>query len=178
MFDLKRPSQVRDRRSSLPVIALAVVLGLLIGTAAMSLASHNAVQTTSVAAPIPATSTPSGAQWITDPESHSTARETVVAPSVDDGRGARVVLGPPPPPSEFGDGTFTVWTDVSPGTYQSAQAAVNAPLCTWQRFSGLNGSLDELIASGAPERGRQTVVISPTDQLFHSQACGRWEKVS
>jgi hypothetical protein len=176
VLELKTRTRRHTRRRALPTIALAVALGLLIGMAAMRIVVDQPVQIT--AATTPPAPIPGPGQWITDPEAHSARGETLVAPPAGDGHPGAVLLGPPPPRSKFGDGTFTVWTDISPGTYRSTPGPSVGPPCSWQRLSGFTGSAEEVIASGVAAGDVQTVVISPTDQMFHSQACTHWERIN
>ncbi|MCV7229080.1 hypothetical protein [Mycolicibacterium komossense] len=176
MLELKTRTRRHTPRRALPTIALAVALGLLIGMAVMRIVIDQPIQIT--AATTPPSPVPGPGQWITDPEAHSAHNEILVAPPAGDAQPGQVLPGPPPPPSEFGDGTFTVWTDISPGTYRSTPAPSGGSPCTWQRLSGFTGAADEVIASGVAAGDVQTVVISPTDQMFHSQACTLWQRVN
>ncbi|WP_259678334.1 hypothetical protein [Arthrobacter oryzae] len=71
-----------------------------------------------------------------------------------------------------GDGTWTVGTDIEPGTYRAA-AAVGST-CYWGIYrSGSNG--DDIIQNDIPGGGRPVVNLS-AGQDFNSTRCGKWEK--
>lgn len=71
-----------------------------------------------------------------------------------------------------GDGTWTVGTDVEPGTYRAA-AAVGST-CYWGIYrSGSNGG--DIIENDIPGGGRPVVTLS-AGQDFNSTRCGKWEK--
>ncbi|QDG63307.1 hypothetical protein [Pseudarthrobacter sp. NIBRBAC000502771] len=71
-----------------------------------------------------------------------------------------------------GDGTWTVGSDIEPGTYRAA-AAVGST-CYWGIYqSGTNGS--KIIENDIPGGGRPVVTLSP-GQDFNSTRCGKWEK--
>ncbi|MDT0168864.1 MULTISPECIES: hypothetical protein [Micrococcaceae] len=71
-----------------------------------------------------------------------------------------------------GDGTWTVGTDIEPGTYRAA-AAVGST-CYWGIYrSGSNGS--DIIENDIPGGGRPVVTLS-AGQDFNSTRCGKWEK--
>jgi len=74
--------------------------------------------------------------------------------------------------STVGDGTWTVGSDIEPGTYR-AVAAVGST-CYWGIYqSGTNGS--KIIENDIPGGGRPVVTLSP-GQDFNSTRCGKWEK--
>ena len=71
-----------------------------------------------------------------------------------------------------GDGTWTVGTDIEPGTYRAA-AAVGST-CYWGIYrSGSNGG--DIIENDIPGGGRPVVTLS-AGQDFNSTRCGKWEK--
>lgn len=71
-----------------------------------------------------------------------------------------------------GDGTWTVGSDIEPGTYRAA-AAVGST-CYWGIYrSGSNGG--DIIENDIPGGGRPVVTLSP-GQDFNSTRCGKWEK--
>ena len=71
-----------------------------------------------------------------------------------------------------GDGTWTVGTDIAPGTYRAA-AAVGST-CYWGIYrSGSNGS--DIIENDIPGGGRPVVTLS-AGQDFNSTRCGDWVK--
>lgn len=72
----------------------------------------------------------------------------------------------------IGDGTWTVGTDIAPGTYRAA-AAVGST-CYWGIYeTGSNGS--NIIENDLPGGGRPTVMLS-AGQDFKSSRCGDWVK--
>jgi hypothetical protein len=72
----------------------------------------------------------------------------------------------------IGDGTWTVGTDIEPGTYRAA-AAVGST-CYWGIYrSGSNGG--DIIENDIPGGGRPVVTLS-AGQDFNSTRCGKWEK--
>ncbi|WP_306969229.1 hypothetical protein [Arthrobacter oryzae] len=71
-----------------------------------------------------------------------------------------------------GDGTWTVGTDIEPGTYRAAGAVGST--CYWGIYrSGSNGS--DIIENDIPGGGRPVVALS-VGQDFNSTRCGKWEK--
>lgn len=70
------------------------------------------------------------------------------------------------------DGTWTVGTNVSPGTYTTAADVGSS--CYWGIYrSGSNG--DDILQNDLPGGGRPTVTLSE-GQDFKSSRCGKWEK--
>jgi hypothetical protein len=70
------------------------------------------------------------------------------------------------------DGTWTVGTDIAPGTYR-ATADVGSS-CYWGVYAtGSNGS--NIIDNDLPGGGRPSVALS-AGQDFKSSRCGKWEK--
>jgi hypothetical protein len=67
------------------------------------------------------------------------------------------------------DGTFTVGTDIAPGTYSTAGAVANGT-CYWKR-TGSDGNLIDNAMSKKP----QVVRIEPTDKAFKTDGCQPWE---
>ncbi|MCZ2826015.1 MULTISPECIES: hypothetical protein [unclassified Modestobacter] len=74
-----------------------------------------------------------------------------------------------PQPPGFGDGTYLVGTDISPGRYR----ADGARSCSWQRLSDLTGDYDAVLAWEFPD-GQAYVDVLPTDVAFATDDCGRW----
>ncbi|MGO4591565.1 hypothetical protein [Paenarthrobacter sp. 2TAF44] len=71
-----------------------------------------------------------------------------------------------------GDGTWTVGTDIEPGTYRAA--AEVGSTCYWGIYrSGSNGN--DIIENDIPGGGRPVVTLS-AGQDFNSTRCGKWEK--
>ena len=73
--------------------------------------------------------------------------------------------------NSFTTGTFTVGTDIQPGTYQTP----GTDRCYYARLSGTGGQLGDIIANGNP-RGQAIVTIEAGDKAFNSQGCGTWTK--
>jgi hypothetical protein len=79
---------------------------------------------------------------------------------------------PPPPPgpkTSFGDGTYAVGTDITPGVYQSA-GPVGDGVCYWKRSNG-----DGIVANAMTKKP-QTVQIEAGDTAFTSSKCQDWQK--
>ncbi len=76
---------------------------------------------------------------------------------------------PPGPKTSFGDGTFTVGTDIVPGVYQSA-GPVEGGVCYWKR------SNNEGTVANAMTKKPQTVQIDAGDTTFKSSECQEWQK--
>ena len=79
---------------------------------------------------------------------------------------------PPPPPgpkTTFGNGTYTVGTDITPGVYQSA-GPVDDGACYWKRVNG-----DGIVANAMTKKA-QTVQIEAGDTAFTSSECQDWQK--
>lgn len=71
-----------------------------------------------------------------------------------------------------GDGTWTVGTDIKPGTYRATDNVGST--CYWGIYrSGSNG--DDIIENDIPGGGRPVVTLSP-GQDFKSTRCGTWLK--
>ncbi len=72
----------------------------------------------------------------------------------------------------IGDGTWTVGTDIEPGTYRAAADVGSS--CYWGIYAtGSNGS--NIIDNDLPGGGRPSVALS-AGQDFKSSRCGKWEK--
>lgn len=76
----------------------------------------------------------------------------------------------PSPTSSFGDGTYFVGTEVSPGIWRNTDSSDS---CYWARLSGFGGTLDEINANEFADVGL-VVEISATDVGFTSSRCGNW----
>ncbi|MDR7166126.1 hypothetical protein J2X12_004180 [Pseudarthrobacter oxydans] len=71
-----------------------------------------------------------------------------------------------------GDGTWTVGTDIEPGTYRAAADVGSS--CYWGIYAtGSNGS--NIIDNDLPGGGRPSVALN-SGQDFKSSRCGKWEK--
>ena len=74
----------------------------------------------------------------------------------------------------FGDGTWTVGSNIQPGTYRSSETGNS---CYWQRLSGLSGEFDDIIANGVTD-AIWVVEIAPTDAGFSTERCGTWTEAT
>jgi hypothetical protein len=75
---------------------------------------------------------------------------------------------PPGPKTSFGNGTYTVGTDIMPGVYQSA-GPTEGNACYWKR-SNTEGTV-----ANAMTKKPQTVQIAPGDTSFKSSECQDWQ---
>jgi len=73
---------------------------------------------------------------------------------------------------DFGDGTYLVGVDITPGTWRTTGASG----CYWQRTSNLGGGIDGVIENGLAV-GTTNVMILPSDVGFRTVGCGSWTKV-
>jgi hypothetical protein len=80
--------------------------------------------------------------------------------------------GPPPAPTATinGTGTYTVGTDITPGTYSSAGPVDNGA-CYWKRLSG------DKIVDNAMSKKPQIIQIDATDTSFKTSDCQPWQKI-
>ena len=83
---------------------------------------------------------------------------------------------PPAPPTEpkttiDSDGTYSVGTDIVPGTYRSA-GPVDDGTCYWKRLGGVDGSD---IIDNAMTKKPQVVQIHPGDTAFKTNDCLSWQ---
>lgn len=82
-----------------------------------------------------------------------------------------------PPATSFGDGTYSVGTDIAPGTYHTTGPTANSPMgCYWARSSDNSGNTSSIIANNLGH-GPATVTISPADASFQTDGCNRWTLV-
>ncbi|MGH2797110.1 MAG: hypothetical protein ACRDM0_05400 [Thermoleophilaceae bacterium] len=78
------------------------------------------------------------------------------------------------PDAPFGNGTFIVGTDITPGAWRAAGGST----CYWARLSGFGGStLGDIIANHIGE-GAAVVQIQASDVGFTSSGCGEWTKAN
>ena len=81
---------------------------------------------------------------------------------------------PPPEPMTTIDhaGTYSVGTDIVPGTYGSA-GPVDSGTCYWKRLGGPNGSdiIDNAMSAKA-----HVAQIDPTDTAFKTDGCQPWQE--
>tara|TARA_Y100000768_G_scaffold335727_1_gene277061 strand:+ start:486 stop:986 length:501 start_codon:yes stop_codon:yes gene_type:complete len=79
-------------------------------------------------------------------------------------------------PETFGSGTWEVGVDIEAGTYVSRRdenVSFNNPFCSWERLSGLGGTISETITAGLTD-GNAIVEIEPDDIGFTSIGCEEW----
>ena len=79
-------------------------------------------------------------------------------------------------PKSFGSGTWEVGVDIEAGTYVSRRdenVPFNNPFCSWERLSGLGGTISETITAGLTD-GNAIVDIEPDDVGFTSIGCEEW----
>ena len=76
---------------------------------------------------------------------------------------------PPGPKTSFGNGTYAVGTDITPGVYQSA-GPVDDGACYWKRVNA-----DGIVANAMTKKA-QTVQIEAGDTAFTSSECQDWQK--
>jgi len=77
---------------------------------------------------------------------------------------------PPPAPKQVidADGTYTVGTDILPGTYRS-DGPREGNACYWRRVSG------DKILDSAMTKKPQVVLIEPGDTAFRTDRCQPWQ---
>lgn len=68
------------------------------------------------------------------------------------------------------DGTYTVGTDIAPGTYTSA-GPVGEGTCYWKRMANPDGALIDNAMSKKP----QVVQIEASDKAFKTTGCQPWQ---
>jgi len=79
-------------------------------------------------------------------------------------------------PETFGSGTWEVGVDIEAGTYVSRRdtnVSFSNPFCSWERLSGLGGTISETITAGLTD-GNAIVEIEPDDIGFTSIGCEEW----
>ena len=79
---------------------------------------------------------------------------------------------PPPGPQTTidHDGTYSVGTEIAPGTY-SSPGPVAGGSCYWKRLGP-----DSAIIDSALSLKPQVVAIDPTDKAFKTDGCQPWQK--
>ena len=78
--------------------------------------------------------------------------------------------------ASFGDGTWIVGADITPGTYKTP-GPTNG-VCVWHRLSGFGGTMDEVAGHGASYGGPGVVTITDADKGFMSSGCEGWTLVA
>jgi len=86
--------------------------------------------------------------------------------------------GPPPGPAApttiDEDGTYTVGTEIAPGTYSSPGPVADG-VCYWKRQGGPDGT--EML-DNAMTKKPQIVQILPSDTAFRTSGCQPWAQTS
>lgn len=78
--------------------------------------------------------------------------------------------------SGFGEGMFSVGTDIAPGTYRTSGPAGRLD-CYWERLKDTRGGTDSIIANYLG-RGSSTVTIDKSDAAFQTRWCNPWVKIN
>lgn len=68
----------------------------------------------------------------------------------------------PPPPKQYGEGTYVIGVDIKPGTYHTS----GADICYWARLSSL--STDDIIDNGNTT-GPATIQVRASDKALQIQ---------
>lgn len=121
---------------------------------------------TTPVATIGSVASPSGSSAVSPTQTTIATQNTIAQTTTT----TTTVVGPR---TNFGNGTFRVGADVSPGLYQSYTTGS----CYWERMSGFSGSLSDIIANDNVS-GRAIVEIKPSDVGFKSSRCGAWSPYS
>jgi hypothetical protein len=129
-----------------------------------------------VLAAVVAPKSPSGTTATTAaPTSITDSRTAAATATVASSAVATVVRTPTPTPAptafSFGDGTYTVPTQIAPGTYRTRDKQSGS--CYWTRLSGFGGSLGEILSNDLTS-DPTVVTIVETDKGFQSRGCARF----
>jgi hypothetical protein len=81
----------------------------------------------------------------------------------------------PKPGTIPGNGTFTVGSDIQPGTYKTAGPA--SAICYYARLKDTSGDFSAIINNNTTQ-GPATVTIATTDGAFQTTGCQTWTKVN
>ncbi|MEP6978399.1 MAG: hypothetical protein ABI948_10140 [Thermoleophilia bacterium] len=73
--------------------------------------------------------------------------------------------------TRFGEGTYIVGTDITPGTYRARGSG-----CYWARLRSFGGGLNSIIVNDNTT-GSTIVTISRRDKGFQSSRCGTWTRL-
>jgi hypothetical protein len=144
------------------VALVALIVGVAIGAGSASGTKKNAAATPgpTVTATTTATATASVTRsviHVRTKTAHPIIRK-IVATHVK----TRTVTYTPPPPRQYGEGTYVVGVDIAPGTYRTSGARI----CYWARLSSLNTQdiIDNSLSSGP-----QTIEIFSSDKALQIQ---------
>jgi hypothetical protein len=108
----------------------------------------------------------------------STKDQPIAAASAAAGGAGTQATKPASDPNVIsGDGTFTVGSQVKPGTYRTVVPNDSFD-CYYERLKDASGSFDAIIANNNGSPGSQQIVeIKATDKFFKTDGCGTWTKV-
>jgi hypothetical protein len=149
------PSAPRQRpwwRATWVLLTAVAVVALIVGTSAGASSGKTKTVTKTVAGPTVSVTVPV-VHTVTE-----TARPTVIKTIAT--RTAVVThTYTPPPPKQYGEGTYVVGTDIQPGVYRTSGSGD----CYWARLSSLNTT--DIIDNSASS-GPQTVQVQGGDKAF------------
>ena len=80
------------------------------------------------------------------------------------------------PRTSFGDGSYEVGVDITPGTYRTSGPTAGMPVCSYARLRTAGASYADTSQVLQLENvmGPAVVTIQPSDGGFFSQLCGTW----
>ena len=148
------PPPKKSRAPTVLLVVLLVSMVAIVGCLAMVLARGN----------LDPKATPAQSPAVTS--QHASTRPTATA----------TTKAAPPTPVQFGGGTWTVGSEIKPGTYTTT--AKPGDVCYWERLKTFDGEIDSVIANGnigSGERGR--ITIKPTDKGVRFEGGCVWSKV-
>ena len=76
------------------------------------------------------------------------------------------------PTAPFGNGTWIVGTDISPGTW----TAPGGDRCYWERLAGFGHGIEDILANEVAVKD-PVVTIAASDAGFSAAECGRWTRL-
>ena len=89
-----------------------------------------------------------------------------------------VTAAPPAPLTTFGDGSYVVGRDITPGVYHSDGAAQAAPVgCYWERAKDTSGAGASILENHLGPAAT-TVTIADGDGAFRSVGCKTWTQAN
>jgi hypothetical protein len=155
------------------VVVLALI-GSAIGSSSSDSTTSSSVGAATSTATVLTTTTAETAAVTTSPSSSQAAVTTVAPTTAAPAPTAAPTTQPAPTTTSlpgFGSGTKLVNTDVAPGRYLSLSAGGN---CYWARLKDASGDFEAILANDNT-RGQAIVEIAPTDGVFESSGCARWQ---
>ena len=80
------------------------------------------------------------------------------------------------PRTSFGDGSYEVGVDITPGTYRTSGPTAGMPVCSYARLrtAGASHADTSQVLQLENVMGPAVVTIQPSDGGFFSQLCGTW----